>query len=75
MLSDAYENKYDKAILMSSDGDFSPLIEKVKKLKKEVNICYFADCVSDDLLNMSNGRYLINKKIVKRFFYIEKKKK
>lgn len=71
MLSDAYENKYDKAILISSDGDFTPLIERVKKLKKEVDICYFKNCVSNDLLRASDKKNLINKKIVKRFFHKE----
>ncbi|HJX50345.1 MAG TPA: NYN domain-containing protein, partial [Candidatus Nanoarchaeia archaeon] len=75
MLGDAYENKYDKAILISSDGDFAPLIERVKKLKKEVDICYFAECVSDNLINLSDNKHTISKKIVKRFFYVERKKK
>ncbi len=74
MLSDAYENKYDKSILISSDGDFAPLVKKVRELGKEVLICYFKNCVSDDLLNETNESHLINKKIVKRFFFIKKKK-
>tara|TARA_Y100000310_G_C20435977_1_gene693749 strand:+ start:178 stop:771 length:594 start_codon:yes stop_codon:yes gene_type:complete len=74
MISDAYENLYDKAILISSDGDFTPLVERVRKLKKEVDVCYFEDCVSDDLLRASNRNNLINKKIVKKFFFLKKKK-
>ena len=69
MISDAYENKYDKAILISSDGDFTPLVKRVRKLKKEVDICYFKDCVSNDLFKASNKRNLINKKIIKKFFF------
>jgi|TARA_Y100000034_G_scaffold136840_1_gene216265 uncharacterized LabA/DUF88 family protein len=71
MISDAYEDKYDKAIIISSDGDFTPLIERVRKLNKEVEICYFKDCVSSDLLKSSNKNHLINKKIVKKFFFKE----
>jgi len=71
MLGDAYENKYDKAILISGDGDFAPLAERVKGLKKEVDVCYFVECVSDNLLNLSNSRHLINKKTVKKFFYVK----
>ena len=68
MQGDAYENKYDKAILISSDGDFVPLVEKVKRLGKEIDICYFENCVSADLLKIPNKSILINKKIVKKFF-------
>tara|TARA_Y100000310_G_C20581290_1_gene763130 strand:+ start:614 stop:1189 length:576 start_codon:yes stop_codon:yes gene_type:complete len=75
MISDAYEDKYDKAILISSDGDFTPLVERVRKLNKEVEICYFKDCVSNELLKSSNKNNLINKKIVKRFFYSKDKKR
>lgn len=74
MISDAYENKYDSAILMSSDGDFAPLVERVKKLNKEVIVCYFKDCVSNDLLRKADKTKLINKKIVKKFFYVKKLK-
>lgn len=72
MLGDAYEDKYDKAILMSCDGDFVPLVERVKKLGKEVDVCYFEGCVSEDLLRVVSGRVLIDKKIVKKFFYEDK---
>ena len=74
MIGDAYENVYDKAILMSSDGDFTPLVKRVRKLGKDVNICYFKDCVSGELLKASSNNYLINKKIVKKFFFVNKKK-
>ena len=73
MISDAYENKYDKAVLISSDGDFTPLVDKIRRLKKEVDICYFENCVSDDLLKASTEVHLINKKIVKKFFWKKKK--
>lgn len=73
MQGDAYENKYDKAILISSDGDFTPLIERVKKLNKEVCVCYFENCVSDALLNVADEIKLINKKIIKNFFYLVSK--
>lgn len=37
----AVENKYDAAILVSGDGDFVPIIEEVKKLKKKVQVAAF----------------------------------
>ncbi len=75
MLGDAYENKYNKAILISGDGDFTPLVERVKRLKKEIDVCYFSECVSESLLNAADNGHLINKKIVKKFFYVTKTKK
>ena len=36
LLVNAYENKYDKAILVSNDADFVPAIEEVQNLNKKV---------------------------------------
>ncbi len=69
MQGDAYENKYDKAILISSDGDFIYLIKRIKALKKEVEVCYFESCVSKQLLKEANEIRLINKKILRKFFF------
>ena len=41
MVSLAYENKYDIAILVSGDGDFVPAIKRVQKLGKNVENAYF----------------------------------
>ncbi len=49
MISDGYENIYDTAILISSDGDFTKLVNKVKKKGKNVEVCYFSECVSNEL--------------------------
>ena len=39
MLNDAWENKYDEAILISGDGDFVPLLKYVKSgaVPNEIN--------------------------------------
>lgn len=42
MVSFAYENSYDTAILVSGDGDFKPAIERVQKLGKKVENAYFS---------------------------------
>src|SRR3989338_3208253 len=42
MVSFAYENKYDTAILVTGDGDFVPAIKKVQKLGKKVENAYFS---------------------------------
>jgi len=41
MISLAYENIYDTAILVSGDGDFVPMIKKVQKLGKNIENAYF----------------------------------
>jgi uncharacterized LabA/DUF88 family protein len=42
MVSSAYENRYDTAILVTGDGDFVPAIKKVQKLGKKVENAYFS---------------------------------
>lgn len=41
MLSGAYQDRYDTAILVSSDGDFAPLVNEVKRRSKRVEYVYF----------------------------------
>lgn len=69
-LSDAYENVYDKFILISSDRDFIPLVRQIKRINKEVEICYFEKCISKKLLKLfkEENRKKITKNIVKKYF-------
>jgi len=69
MIEDCYNDKFDKLILMSGDGDFIELLKRVKKKEKEVEVCYFKNCSSKVLLNQANKIHLINKKITNKFFY------
>ncbi len=74
-LSDAYENKFDKMILISSDRDFIPLIRQIKNIGKEVEICYFEYSISKKLLNLfdeENQRKITKSTIKKYFFKTEK---
>ena len=41
MVSLAYENAYDTAVLASGDGDFVPAVKKVKELNKKVELWAF----------------------------------
>lgn len=41
IISFAYENAYDTAVLVSGDGDFLPVIKKVKELNKNIEIWAF----------------------------------
>ena len=75
MLNNAWENKYDKAILFSGDGDFSQLVKYVKDKKKEVEIISFEELASKNLINEADRCIFINKKIANRFFYRDKNRK
>ena len=74
MLNDAWENKYDKAILISGDGDFAPLIKYVKNKNKEVEAISFEETASRNLIDVVDRFFFINKKTANRFFWRERKK-
>jgi uncharacterized LabA/DUF88 family protein len=69
MLNDAWENKYDKAILISGDGDFAPLLKYVKNKNKKVEVVSFFELASKNLLNEADKFIFIDKKIANKFFW------
>ena len=69
MLNDAWENKYDKAILISGDGDFTPLLKYVKNKNKEIEVISFYELTSKNLIDEADNYFWIDKKIVNRFFW------
>ncbi|MBW3003799.1 NYN domain-containing protein [Candidatus Woesearchaeota archaeon] len=69
MLRDAYENKFDSAILITGDGDFSPLVKAVKAKGKLVENHHFKDNISLDLIKHCNNCTVIDKKTVNKFFF------
>ncbi len=69
MLRDAYENRYDTALLISGDGDFSPLVKYVKEKGKRVENYHFEGNISLDLIKSCDTTAIINKKIVNKFFF------
>src|SRR3989344_3993659 len=66
MLSSAYENKYDVAIIVSGDGDFVPVIKKVQKLGKKVENAYFSISRSDYLKNTCSASILLDESLIKK---------
>ena len=72
MLNDAWKNKYDKAILISGDGDFAPLLKYVKNKNKEVEVISFIELASKNLINEADRFSFINKRIANKFFWREK---
>lgn len=49
MVSHAYEDNYDRAILVSGDGDFVPLVKKIKELKKNIELWSFKYSLANTL--------------------------
>ena len=62
LLVGAYENKYDTAILISSDTDLIPAIEKVRLMGKKVEYVGFSYKPSYALIAHSDKKILLNKK-------------
>jgi uncharacterized LabA/DUF88 family protein len=49
MLSHAFGNHYDSAVLVTGDGDFLPVVEQVKRTGKTVILAAFANGLNKDL--------------------------
>ena len=69
MLNHAWEDKFDKAILISGDGDFAQLVKYVKDKRKEVEMVSFEELASRNLINEVDRCIFINKKIANKFFW------
>jgi len=67
LLLDGLDNKYDVALIFSSDGDYSPAIRYVvKQLKKEVVYCYFPNPKTSELIQACSSNRLITKEMVEK---------
>jgi len=69
MLNDAWEDKYDIAIIFSGDGDFAPLVKYVKNKKKEVEVVSFEEILSRNLIKEVRNYKIITRKIANKFFW------
>lgn len=49
LVTGAAFNKFDTAILVSSDGDYLSAVENVKKFNKKVELLFFRDSISMNL--------------------------
>ena len=53
IISLGYENAYDTAVLVSGDGDFVPVVKKLKEIGKNVEVWAFryslANALKDEL--------------------------
>ncbi len=63
IISYAYEDAYDTAVLVSGDGDFVPVIKKLKELERNVEVWAFKYSLANALLEeveQENIYYLDN---------------
>ena len=67
LLIGAYEDLYDIAILVSSDTDLIPAIQKVKKLGKQIEYIGFSHQPSRGLIGYVNSTYLLRNEDLKPF--------
>jgi len=68
MVKLAYDNVYDTAILVSSDGDFIPAIRVVEKIGKEVENIGFETKFSYHLKQECSRFIKLRKEILSQFF-------
>ncbi len=61
MLSKAYENHYDWAVLIAGDADFVDLVKAVKNAGKQVFGFYFEKSASKDLIKNFDRKFAIDK--------------
>ena len=72
LLVGAYENLYDTAVLISSDTDLIPAIEKVKQLGKDIEYIGFSHKPSHGLIRSATETRLLTKNDIKEFENIKK---
>lgn len=60
LISGAYENLYDVAVIVSGDEDFVPALKKVQKLGKKVENAYFISSSSSALKHASDKSICVN---------------
>lgn len=57
----AWNNAYDVAILVSGDSDFAYALQAVKNMGKHVEVAYFENVISKDLLDIADNRHLLDR--------------
>jgi len=68
LLVGAYENKYNTAILVSSDTDLIPAVEKVRSMNKKVEYIGFSHKPSYAMIANSDVRRLLIKEELEKYF-------
>ncbi|RMA96992.1 LabA-like NYN domain-containing protein [Hydrogenothermus marinus] len=71
MLSLAFRDAYDTAILVSGDSDYIPVVEEIQQLGKRVENVSFKKTSSYELRNVCD-KYMILDKYIDLFTYVDK---
>lgn len=61
LLHFAWNDFYDVAVLVSGDSDFAYALQAVKNIGKHIEIAYFENGVSKDLLNLADNWHVLNR--------------
>ncbi|MDA3836541.1 MAG: NYN domain-containing protein [Nanoarchaeota archaeon] len=69
VIEDCYNDKFDRIVLISGGADFVELLKRIKKKGKSIEVCYFEKCVSNVLLRKADKVRVINKKVIKKYFW------
>jgi uncharacterized LabA/DUF88 family protein len=67
MLSDAYQNKFDVAVIMSGDSDLVPPIKAIRRLfpEKHILACFPPKRTSKEIKSVTNGQIHIHESDLK----------
>jgi uncharacterized LabA/DUF88 family protein len=61
LINFAWKDLYDIAILVSGDSDFAYALQSVKNMGKYIEIAYFENVVSKDLLDLADYTHLLER--------------
>jgi uncharacterized LabA/DUF88 family protein len=69
----AWSGFYDVAILVSGDADFAYAAQAVKNMGKHVEVAYFENGISKDLLDVADNRYLLDRSFFESVWVIKRR--
>jgi uncharacterized LabA/DUF88 family protein len=69
----AWSGFYDVAILISGDADFAYAAQAVKNMGKHVEVAYFENAASKDLLDVADNRYLLDRNFFESVWVIKRR--
>jgi uncharacterized LabA/DUF88 family protein len=67
LVEGAYENRYDTALLISSDGDLAPALEMLTRKNKRVEVVGFKHKPSYALIQKANVYHSVDKSLVIKY--------
>jgi uncharacterized LabA/DUF88 family protein len=72
LLHFAWNGLYDIAVLVSGDADYAYALQAVKNMGKHVEVAYFENNISKDLLDIADKRHLLDIKFFKGLWTTQK---